>query len=91
MDFKKYDSNGGYAAKADFKVSKQHLLDAVDSGFEAVIAAESRGFGCSAAKQWALDYLETGLKLLGLDDASKLVKKDPQASARSFREAQSQT
>lgn len=78
MDSRRYDRSGKYAATHDFETQpRECILDNVVSGIEAMTASIRLGTynQCSSAS-WSLNYLETGLKLLGYTKASSLVKKN---------------
>jgi len=87
VDQEKYESDGKYAAEFDFKISRGYLLDTIMSAYEAATsAAVVDAFDSSSSWKWGLDYLETGLELLGFNDAAALVKTDFPKSAKVFTE-----
>lgn len=87
MNRKKYEHDGSYAAQVDFDVSPGYLLDAITSAYQAAAsAAVSDTFDSSISWKWGLDYLETGLGLLGFKDVAALVKTDFPKSTRLFAE-----
>lgn len=78
MDLKRYDRSGKYAATHDFENQpREFFLGNVVDGFEAMTASIKLGTHneCSSTS-WSLNYLETGLELLGYTKASSLVKKN---------------
>lgn len=88
MDSKRYDRSGKYAATHDFEFySRDFFLSNVVDGFKAMTAGIELDVHtkCSCHK-WSLDYLETGLKLLGYVKASSLVKTNFTESASVFAE-----
>ena len=85
MDKKKYEADGNYAAEADFNISPGYLLDAITSAYEAAVStAVSDTFDSSSSWKWGLDYLETGLALLGFEEVAELVKTDFSKSTKAF-------
>ena len=87
MNRKQYEHDGKYAAQVDFDVSPGYLLDVITSAYEAAAsAAVTDTFESSSSWRWGLDYLETGLELLGFKDVAALVKIDFPKSTRVFAE-----
>lgn len=87
MNRKKYEHDGDYAAQVDFNISPGYLLDAIISAYQAAAsAAVSDTFNSSSSWKWGLDYLETGLGLLGFNDVAALVKTDFPKSTKVFAE-----
>lgn len=84
---RRYKRDGKFAAQFDFRQSPSYLMQCVVEGFEASTESIMLGqFNSCAHKKWTLDYLETGLKLLGFGDAACLVKRDFARSARILSE-----
>lgn len=87
MDRRKYEVDGNYAAQVDFNISPGYLLDAITSAYEAAAStAVSDTFDSSSSWKWGLDYLETGLALLGFKEVAELVKTDFSKSTQAFAE-----
>jgi hypothetical protein len=87
MDQEKYERDGKYAAEFDFKISRGYLLDTIKSAYEAASSeAVIDTLDSSSSWKWGLDYLETGLELLGFKDVAALVKTDFPKSASVFAE-----
>ena len=87
MDRKKYEDDGNYAAQADFNISPGYLLDAIISAYEAAAStAVIDTFDSSSSWRWGLDYLETGLEILGFKNVAAMVKTDFAESKRVFGE-----
>jgi len=87
MNQEKYEENGSYAAQVDFNISPRYLLDAIISAYEAAVStAVVDAFDSSSSWKWGLDYLETGLALLGFTDIASLVKTDFSKSTKLFAE-----
>ena len=87
MNREKYEHDGSYAAQVDFDIAPGYLLDAIISAYQAAAsAAVSDTFDSSISWKWGLDYLETGLGLLGFKDVAALVKTDFPKSTRLFAE-----
>lgn len=79
---RRYGRNGKFTAQQDFRESPSRLMEAIVEGYEAATKAIRVGtFSTSPDKKFLLDYLETGLKLLGFGDAACLVKRDFARSA----------
>jgi len=87
MNQTKYEHDGTYAAQFDFNISRRYLLDTIINAYEAATsAAVIDTFDSSSSWKWGLDYLETGLELLGFQDIAALVKTDFPKSAKVFAE-----
>ena len=87
MNQKKYEHDGKYAAQVDFNLSPGYLLDAIISAYEAAASeAVTDTFESSSSWRWGIDYLETGLELLGFNDVAALVRVDFLKSTRVFTE-----
>lgn len=87
MNQKKYEDDGNYAAQIDFNISPGYLLDAIASAYEAAAStAVTDTFNSSSSWKWGLDYLETGLALLGFREVAVLVKTDFLKSTSVFAE-----
>jgi hypothetical protein len=87
MDYERYERDGGYAAEVDYEISYDYLLANVVSGFEAVTLTIARGGMGLEGHLWEGDYLETGLRLLGFEEASLLLKEDLGKCAEVFSES----
>lgn len=87
MNRKKYEDDGNYAAQVDFNISPGYLLDAIISAYQAAAsAAVIDTFESSSSWKWGLDYLESGLELLGFKEVAAMVKTDFPESKRVFAE-----
>lgn len=86
MNQTKYEQDGKYAAQFDFNISRGYLLDTIKSAYEAATEAAIDTFESSSSWKWGLDYLETGLELLGFKDIASMVKTDFAKSASVFTE-----
>ncbi len=87
MNRKKYEDDGNYAAQVDFNVSPGYLLDSIIGAYEAAAStAVTDTFDSSNSWKWGLDYLETGLELLGFQEVAALVKTDFTKSTSVFAE-----
>ena len=87
MDRNKYENDGRYAAQVDFNISPGYLLDAIISAYEAAASeAVIDTLDSSSSWKWGLDYLETGLELLGFQDVAAIVKTDFPTSTKVFTE-----
>jgi hypothetical protein len=74
MDDKRFERDGKYAAKVNYGFGRDYLLDSVVELTEQLTLGITSGTTCQDGMDWALDYLETGLNLLGVKDAAALVK-----------------
>jgi hypothetical protein len=84
---RRYRRSGKFAAQSDFQQSPSYLMECVVEGIEATTQSIRLGqFNTCAHKKWTLDYLETGLKLLGFRDAACIVKRDFARSVLIFAE-----
>lgn len=87
MNRKKYEDDGNYAAQVDFNIAPGYLLDAIISAYEAAASTVvTDNFDSSSSWKWGLDYLETGLELLGFTKVAAIVKTDFPESKRIFVE-----
>lgn len=79
---RRYRRDGKFAAQHDFQQSPSYLMGCIVKGYEATTQAIRLGqFNTCPDKKWTLDYLETGLTLLGFGNAACLVKRDFARSA----------
>lgn len=87
MDHKKYEEDGSYAAQVDYDISPGYLFDAIVNAYEAAAStAVTDTFASSSSWKWGLDYLDTGLRLLGFQEVAALVKTDFSKSTSAFAE-----
>ncbi len=74
----KFDSNSVFAARSIYEISEYALVESITRAF--IAHAESMpmhsGFYCAPGRRYMLRYVEEGFKLLGLDEAADLVRKD---------------
>ena len=88
MSLKMYESDGKYAASHDFQISQAHLLSNVLEDYNAFAEVTERDGVCQILDKWMLDYIETGLHLLGYSNAASLVRTNLKESAKAlFEEA----
>lgn len=84
MNQRQYERDGSYAARHDYGISPKYLLDAIVQGYEAMTMAIATGQSNCQSRRWAIDYLETGLRLLGYTEPASCVRTDFARSATLF-------
>ena len=72
----KFDSNPVFAARYVYKISEYALVESITEAFIAHAQSMYSGLYCDSGMRYMLRYVEEGFKLLGLDKASGLVRKD---------------
>ena len=72
----KLDSNPVFAARYIYEISEYALVESITQAFIANAQFMYSGFYCNSGRRYMLRYVEEGFKLLGLDKASDLVRKD---------------
>lgn len=85
MDTRKYETDGSYAAKVDHVAMGQSIL--LENVVIAIAAMNEHLIVCSSkckSHDWAMDYIQTALNLLGFRVAAELVKKDFEKALNAF-------
>ncbi len=72
----KFDSNPVFAARSIYEISEYALVESITRAFIAHAQSMHSGFYCDSGRRYMLRYVEEGFKLLGLNEASDLVRRD---------------